>query len=207
MIEVHARKASHAERNFMAGFWYKKKSRGTITQLHILRHHGHHNRFPIEHSNRKNTLMSILDPFQIFLPSTSNHESKKKHHLFTPGLASITRGVRGHRQKTRKNSVKLGKKGKNRLNIKEKAENFQQWRNQLKRGTLTPLHYRRFYGLSLLWDTHFKLSCECNKIVTDILGKIFCWNGKVRYKHKIQDFIHIWNQSNDTFMKEIIHPK
>ena len=43
-----------------------------------------------------------------------------------------------------KNNVNLGKNAKNRLKIKEKAEilaqeNFQKWRNQLKRGTLTPL--------------------------------------------------------------------
>ena len=35
--------------------------------------------------------------------------------------SSNCRGVRGHRQKTRKNSVKLGKNAKNRLKIKEKA--------------------------------------------------------------------------------------
>ena len=57
-----------------------------------------------------------------------------------------TRGVRGHRLKTRKNSVKLGKNAKNMLKIKEKAEilaqeNFQKRGNQLKRGTLTPLPY------------------------------------------------------------------
>ena len=54
------------------------------------------------------------------------------------------RAVRGHGQKTRKNSVKLGKNAKNRLKIKEKAEilaqeNFQKREKQLKRGTLTPL--------------------------------------------------------------------
>ena len=42
------------------------------------------------------------------------------------------------------NSIKLGKKFKYRLKIKEKAEivaqeNCQKWENQLKRGTLTPL--------------------------------------------------------------------
>ena len=46
------------------------------------------------------------------------------------------RGVSGHRQKTRKNNVKLGKNAKNRLKIKEKAEilaqeNFQKQGNQL----------------------------------------------------------------------------
>ena len=54
------------------------------------------------------------------------------------------RGVRGHRQKMRKNKVKLGKTAKTMLNIKEKAEilaqeNFQKRGNQLKRGTLTLL--------------------------------------------------------------------
>ena len=34
------------------------------------------------------------------------------------------RGVRGHSQKTRKNSMKFGKNAKNRLKIKEKAEIF-----------------------------------------------------------------------------------
>ena len=56
----------------------------------------------------------------------------------------IIRGVRGHKQKTRKNSVKSGQNVKNRLKMKEKAEiltpeNFQKRGNQLKRGTLTPL--------------------------------------------------------------------
>ena len=58
--------------------------------------------------------------------------------------SSKNRGVRRHRQKPRKNSVKLGKNAKNRLKIKEKAEilaqeNCQKRGNQLKRGTLTPL--------------------------------------------------------------------
>ena len=52
--------------------------------------------------------------------------------------------MRGHMQKTRKNTVKSGYNAKNRLKIKEKAEilteeNFQKRGNQLKRGTLTPL--------------------------------------------------------------------
>ena len=56
----------------------------------------------------------------------------------------FNRGVRGHRQKMRKSSIKLGKTTKNRLKRKEKAEilaqeNFQKRGNQLKRGTLTPL--------------------------------------------------------------------
>ena len=51
---------------------------------------------------------------------------------------------RGYRQKTRKNSVKLGKNANNRLKIKEKAEilaqeNCQKLGTQLKRGTLSPL--------------------------------------------------------------------
>ena len=54
------------------------------------------------------------------------------------------RGVRGQRQETRKNTMKLGKNAKNRLKIKEKAEILaqkicQNQGNQLKRGTLTPL--------------------------------------------------------------------
>ena len=54
------------------------------------------------------------------------------------------RGVRGHVQKTRKNTVKSGLNARNRLKIKVKAEiliqeNFQKRGNQLKKGTLTPL--------------------------------------------------------------------
>ena len=60
------------------------------------------------------------------------------------GDLAFHRGVRVHRQKTRKNSVKFGKNAKNRLKMKEKAEilaqeNFPKRGNQLKRGTLTPL--------------------------------------------------------------------
>ena len=49
-------------------------------------------------------------------------------------MSLLIRGVRGHRQKTRKNSVKLGRTAKNRLKIKEKAEilapeNFQKQGN------------------------------------------------------------------------------
>ena len=55
-----------------------------------------------------------------------------------------SRGVRGHRQETRKNSVKLGKNDKNRLKNEKKneilaQENFQKQGNQLKKGSFTPL--------------------------------------------------------------------
>ena len=57
---------------------------------------------------------------------------------------TLGRSVGGHRPKTRKNSMKLGKNAKNRLKIKEKAEilaqeYFKKQGNQLKRGSLTPL--------------------------------------------------------------------
>ena len=52
-------------------------------------------------------------------------------------IISLHRGVIDHRQKMRKNSVKLGKNAKKKLKIKEKAEilaqeNVQKQGNQLK---------------------------------------------------------------------------
>ena len=80
--------------------------------------------------------------FKINKSLASLHSWTKKNISYF-SVSNLFRGVRGHRQKTRKNSVKLGKNAKNRLKMKEKAEilgqNFcQKWGNQLKRGTFTP---------------------------------------------------------------------
>ena len=69
------------------------------------------------------------------------------------------RGVRGYRRKVRKKSVKFDKYGKNRL--KRKSYNFDKRKilkarkNQLKRGTLTPL----FIPLVLIYTGILKYLC------------------------------------------------
>ena len=79
----------------------------------------------------------------------------------------VTRGVRGNRQKTRKNSVKLGKNAKNRLKITEKAEilaqeNFQKRGNQLERGTLTPLVTHVLLAASAMSYIWYRAGLEIN---------------------------------------------
>ena len=61
--------------------------------------------------------LMCLCPCLLDLPLTTHPESSN-----WLCKSYIIRGVRGHRQQTRKNSVKLGKNAKNRLQIKEKAE-------------------------------------------------------------------------------------
>ena len=85
--------------------------------------------------------------------------------FYTGKSASVLhRGVRGHNQKTRKNSMKSRQTAK----MKEKAqilapENFQKWGNQLKRGTLTPL----FTGVEIrqvIWPISSKMLGACKNL-------------------------------------------
>ena len=97
-----------------------------------------------------------------------NHHSKDAYSKFQLKGCEVW-GVRGHRQKTRKNSVKLGINAKNRLKINEKAENlaqanFQKWGNQLKRGTLIPL---------FAWSHHICVTMLLHKQLYRPAGQLF----------------------------------
>ena len=83
-----------------------------------------------------------------FVHKIINTFLKSKHHEAncknSQNCGTKIRGVRGHRQKTRKNSVKLGKNDKNRLKIKEKAEIlareiFKNEKSAEKRNSHTPV--------------------------------------------------------------------
>ena len=83
----------------------------------------------------------------------------------------IIRVVRGHKQKMRKSSLKLGKNTKNRLKIKEKAKilahkNFQKRGNQLKRGTVLS------HPCIIECISSFTMSKACSYLCTTLNGQI-----------------------------------
>ena len=103
----------------------------------------------------------------------SQSESAPKH------FSGTIRDVRGHRQKTRKNSEKLGKNVKNRLNIREKAEilgkeNFTKTRKSAeKRKSHTPVQF----------NLHPHTIIAYGQEETMFLFQPFFWGGAWSPKH------------------------
>ncbi len=67
------------------------------------------------------------------------------------------------------------------------------------------MHLNEQYCCPLLLDVMCrKSSCECKKVVTDILGKVefFGWFANFKLKYTIQNLFQVWSQSTFIYMSK-----